>query len=189
MRISSKLLADPGTPIVFYARSDLAGLSARLAIGAIDLSVLTFLIVITALPLAILGVEAALKVLVIPIAWAYMAALKRTRVGTLGYRMMGFRLVGLDGRPVSLFHATARFVVLLWLAGVDTFSMVSDENAQTFRDKFAQTYVVRRNAEPAGVARVSYNHYFGFGGSIALADIYRVAETGDERRRPSTTAS
>jgi len=177
-RDSSELL----TEAVLFAHSDLAGFRARVAIMAIDGIVL----VLVAVPLLMLqGLYPTWGATTLPLMalswWAYLGALKTTRFGTLGYRIMGFRLVGLDGEPASILRTTARFLLLHW-GGLDTFWIFDDENRQTFRDKFAGTYVVRRAARPTGRGRVSYDVYFMLGAALPVPVVHPTAPTANARR-------
>jgi hypothetical protein len=87
--------------------------------------------------------------------------LKRSKGGTLGYRIGGVRLVGLDGR-----HATWSALILRLLFAVfgplnwlDLIWLAGDPDRQTLRDKLAQTYVVKKKAEPLGTGPVILQYY------------------------------
>jgi len=67
---------------------------------------------------------------------------------TVGKRMMGIRVVGQDGRLISLGRSFLREVVGKWLSGL-VFSLgylwaVWDKDKQAWHDKLVGTYVVRR---------------------------------------------
>jgi hypothetical protein len=59
---------------------------------------------------------------------------------------------------------------LLWLT--------SDANKQTLRDKLTRTYVVDRNAVPAGRAPIIYSQYFIATMSFVLPEVQRPAAEG-----------
>ena len=159
---------------MYYAPEDLAGLGARFAIGAIDGAVLLFMIVVFYFVFEVVGVDVPLRRgYLLPFFVGYLGGIKGTRLGTLGYRLMGYRLVGLDGRPPSVTRSMARSVFTLFWFGLDTFWVKNDENKQAFRDKLAGTYVVRRGAEPLGAGRLSYSEYFVAGGSVRVAEVQR----------------
>jgi|SRR5712691_6870931 len=107
-------------------------------------------------------------------AFCYFVVLKRSKVGTLGYRVGGVRIVGLDGQTPSFFSLTQRllfapmgpvmwFLDLIWLSG--------DTHRQALRDKFAETYVIKRNAEPVGRGRLVYRYYEILGYNFLFREI------------------
>jgi hypothetical protein len=62
-------------------------------------------------------------------------------------------------------------VDLIWLSG--------DPQKQALRDKFAQTYVIRKEASPAGSGKVVHRQYYFMGCSFLFREIKveRTAET------------
>jgi hypothetical protein len=52
---------------------------------------------------------------------------------------------------------------ILWLS--------SDAHRQALRDKFTQTYVVRKNAQPAGTGKLIYRYYEIFGYNFLFREI------------------
>ena len=162
---------------VFYALADHAGILRRLCIVAVDFAVL-------------LGLGALLFVagdrwewipqcpveLWLLAVYLYMAVLKMTPWGTVGYLLTGVRLVDLRGRRPSLWRVTLRLIFLvlgpinmlfdiIWLGG--------DPNRQSIRDKFAGTYVIRKRAVPAGEGRVKYVTYFFLCHCLTFEEIER----------------
>jgi uncharacterized RDD family membrane protein YckC len=110
----------------------------------------------------------------VAILFAYFVIFKRSRFGTVGYRVFKVRIVGLDGQPPSLGSLTLRWsfmalgplnylLDLLWLS--------SDPHRQAVRDKFAHTYVVKQGAEPAGTAKVIYRYYDILGYNFLFREI------------------
>ena len=96
------------------------------------------------------------------LAFCYFVVLKRSTVGTLGFRIGKVKVVGIDGRRADWFGLIVRLLFgvlgplnwlmdLLWLSG--------DTHRQALRDKFTGTYVVKRLAEPAGTGKVVYRSY------------------------------
>ena len=64
--------------------------------------------------------------------------------------------------PVVL--GPANFLVdLLWIS--------SDPSKQALRDKIAHTYVIRKNAVPAGTGQVVYRTYMLFGWTLLSAEV------------------
>jgi uncharacterized RDD family membrane protein YckC len=107
------------------------------------------------------------------ILFCYFVVLKRSAL-TLGYRVLGVRIVGLDGQSPSLWNLTVRMMFLFpgplnyvldfgWLSG--------DSHRQALHDKFAQTYVIRKGAAPVGTGKVIYCQYFILGGSFLFREI------------------
>ncbi len=94
--------------------------------------------------------------------FCYFVLLKRSTFGTLGFRLAGVRIVGLDGQRPSVCSLSLRlmFMVLGPLNYLlDLFWLPSDQHRQALRDKFAQSYVVKRTAAPAGTAKVVHRYY------------------------------
>jgi len=144
----------------YYSAEDCAGLMLRITAVTVDLVVLLFLLIPFAFALEVLGVippEGPLPRWFIganfSIAYLYLTALKRSRIRTPGYWVTGLRIVNLKGRPPSMFVMTLR--MLWWILGpinplMDMFFISNNDQRQTIRDKMMGTYVVRRNAKPAG---------------------------------------
>jgi len=151
---------------VYYRREDYASFWRRMAVDAIDFVVagaLAFLLM-TGLWAVFPSLSAADGFMVGAAAagFGYFVVLKRSRFRTLGYRLCGVRIVGLDGRTPgwgSLMYRVAfallgplNWVVdLLWLSG--------DVHRQSLRDKHAHTYVIKASAEPAGTGKVGFHYY------------------------------
>ena len=96
------------------------------------------------------------------LAFCYFVVLKRSTVGTIGFRICKVKVVGIDGRRAGWFGLIVRFSFgvlgpmnwftdLLWLSG--------DTHRQALRDKITATYVVKRLAEPADTGKVVYRNY------------------------------
>jgi uncharacterized RDD family membrane protein YckC len=89
----------------------------------------------------------------------YHTALRRLRGGTLGYRLMGVRLVNQRGETPSWRTVGLRF--LLGVVGVIPLAAtywrcLKDARRQTFHDQWAGTWVVKKRAQPAGPAVTAY---------------------------------
>jgi uncharacterized RDD family membrane protein YckC len=94
--------------------------------------------------------------------FCYFVLLKRSKGGTLGYRVGGIRIIGLDGEHAGILALTLR--MLFMVLGpinylLDIAWLASDEHRQALRDKFADTYVVRREVEPVGSGKVIHRYY------------------------------
>lgn len=79
-------------------------------------------------------------------------------VGTLGFLVTGMRIVNLRGERPSVWRMLFRLG--LWLVGgpfhplLDLCFLAGDPHRQTVRDKLAGTYVVHREATPAGTGKI-----------------------------------
>ena len=160
---------------VFYDRTDCAGILRRFAVLAIDGAVVLVLCGIADVALlTVYAPENWVSVTCLVLAWAYLAPLKTTRWGTLGYHLMGVRLVNLHGEQPTIWRATLRFLFLavgpLNLL-IDPAWVGNDPNRQAFRDKIAGTYVIRRGAVPAGSGPIKYPTYFFIGMAFTLAEV------------------
>ena len=151
---------------VYFRRDDYAGFWLRLLIDLIDALVIATVCLGTTiafdLPLMasiwILNLYLATCAIVV---FCYFVVLKRSKIGTLGYLVGRVRIVGLDGRPATLRALTFRtlFILLGPLGCVDSFWIAGDPHRQALRDKFSQTYVVKRKAAPVGTGKVVFAYY------------------------------
>jgi uncharacterized RDD family membrane protein YckC len=140
----------------YFRREDYAGFWRRLLVDLIDVFVVSVVCTVATIALwdvfpsdrMALNVTLAIWTIV---AFLYFVALKRSPIGTLGYRAAGVRIIGLDGLPATWWPLTLRlmFAVLGPLRGLDLFLLVGDRHRQALRDKFTHTYVVKRNAQPS----------------------------------------
>jgi uncharacterized RDD family membrane protein YckC len=96
----------------------------------------------------------------------YHIALRRSRGGTLGYRLLGIRLVDQTGHPPSWRVLGKRFVLAVILAIPCLFFLplvasylyaLKHPRRQTGHDFWSGTWLVRKNARPAGPALTAYN--------------------------------
>jgi uncharacterized RDD family membrane protein YckC len=159
---------------IYFRREDYASFWLRLLIDLIDgVTVLVFCG--AAFLVLCLFLPGKLVLLVCAgILFCYFVLLKRSSGGTLGYRVAGVRIVGLDGRSAGLFPLTLRLMFMV-LGPVnyllDLAWLASDARRQTLRDKFARTYVVKKRAEPAGSGRLIYRYYLILGYNFLFREI------------------
>ncbi len=112
------------------------------------------------------------------VAYIYLTLLKRSRIRTLGYILMGVRVVDIRGGRPSLLQMTVRMAPLLpvpWSLLFDLGWILDEPQRQTLRDKWAGTLVVRRKAKPIGTAPIRYKR-IGFSGLFLIfpeADLAR----------------
>jgi hypothetical protein len=166
---------------VYYRGEDYAGFVRRLAILAIDTCVLmiglTLVIAAFLLPSGRFSVGPdVVGIAMLMWVYSYMAVLKATRFGSVGYLLTGSRLVNLKGKTPSLLATSIR--VMFLVVGplnpiLDLFYLGGDENRQTLRDKFAATYVIRRHATPAGSGPIEYVRHFVLGWAPVFREVVR----------------
>ena len=151
---------------VYYAPADSPGTFARLFIAVIGF------VVVCTLAVGMVFISDALPdgewreldifpVLLILAIWGYLVPLKRSRIGTLGYRLFGVRVVELQGCPAGLIRLTFRTLMgLAFNPLLDLVAMSSDDNRRGLRDKLCGTCVVRSRAQPVGTGRIGFARFF-----------------------------
>ena len=174
---------------VLFRREDCAGIFRRLLATFVDGTLLVVFLVgwWLACRFTLVGVVGALPGWLwfgssLGAAILYFVVLKRSDLGTAGYRLAGIRVVGLDGSPPGHWAMFHRFAVgglwvftgslmfildLLWIGG--------DDQRQTIRDKMAGTLVVRRNAHPVAEGRQTVRLYSFVGWSLFLREVKPIA--------------
>jgi uncharacterized RDD family membrane protein YckC len=158
---------------VLYDAGDHLGVMRRLLIDVVDTTVAIVLAVILSVLASLITVWGPL------IAWtgvwiAYFVLLKGSRFRTLGYVMAGARIVNFQGQRPSYLQLLGRvaFTVLGPVNFVVDLCWISiDPSRQALRDKFAHTFVIRKNAMPAGVGRIVYPTYMMFGWTLMFAEV------------------
>jgi uncharacterized RDD family membrane protein YckC len=148
---------------VFYAAGDYVGMGRRIVILIIDSLVLAILLFCVTIALALIRANALVSIAAIfGTFWAYEAVLKRSAMRTLGYRLTGSRIVNLQGQRPSLFALTFRS--LLWMFGpfnllFDLLWCGIDDDRQTLRDRFAETYLIHESATPIGTGEIHLTYF------------------------------
>ncbi len=166
---------------VYYASKDYACLIRRFIIIGVDFVVMCFVSFITIvlffdLPQDIYHLFLSKTYVVLLFSYLYLAIIKRSDWGTVGYRLTGVRIVNLVGKRPSLWQMTFRFLLLvfgpfyflldiLWLGG--------DEYKQTLRDKIVGTYVIRHDALPLGRGEQLLVQYFLFAWTFMFREVKR----------------
>jgi uncharacterized RDD family membrane protein YckC len=108
--------------------------------------------------------------------WVYLAPVKRSHFGTIGYRILGIKLVSAKGGRPSLINMTIR--MLMWMFGpfnfvLDLVWLGADTESQSLRDCYLGTYLVTRNANPIGRAPVHLARYNAMGFALVYPRVCR----------------
>ena len=166
---------------VYYDRAAYAGFWVRLIVDVIDISVImTISIISTTLFMRVFSPSEQL-IPILFLLWAglwfiYFVLLKRSSFGTLGYKLCKIRIVNLSGDRPSIIALALRLIFaiigplnilldLIWLSG--------DDNRQALRDKFAQTYVVKKNTNPIGTGKIIYSDFDLWGWRMIFREVKR----------------
>jgi uncharacterized RDD family membrane protein YckC len=152
---------------VYFLHQDYAPFWIRVLVDLIDLVIfgivgglLTMLVMIN-VPFTKTTLNL-LLLMWITVALLYFVVLKRSNFRTLGYRLGRVRIVGLDGQPPSYGALISRLMFgmlgpLNW--ALDLIWLSNDVHRQALRDKFANTYVVKTKAQPAGRGKIVVRYY------------------------------
>lgn len=152
---------------VFYKNSDYAGFFKRVAVVLIDFSfLLLFLLIVKwivdSLPPRFLNSTAALIEITILFSFVYLTIIKASKLRTLGYNLMGVKIVDLKGQRPSFLKMAFRYLLLVVgpLSLIpDILWLISEKTKQTFRDKVSGTYVIKKDAEPTGTGTLQLKYY------------------------------
>jgi uncharacterized RDD family membrane protein YckC len=147
---------------VYYKKDDYAGFLKRVVIAIVDLIVL---LIAAALSLFVTDyfvhdMNSYLKInffIVIILSLLYLAILKRTQKGTIGYILTGVKIVNLKGEKPSIFKMVLRASLLVlgpFELVIDIMWLTSEATKQTLRDKYVGTYVVNKAAQPIGKSKL-----------------------------------
>jgi hypothetical protein len=101
----------------------------------------------------------------------YHIGLKSDRGTTPGYRLMGIKLVSMDGSAVTLRRVAIRQISSLLSAfpcGLGFLWVAFDPNRQAWHDKIAGTYVVKKDATLVGKAHVSRSRWLRTAAVVAF---------------------
>ena len=160
---------------VVYRGEDHVGLVRRLLVFWIDLLLLTFVGSLTWLVFAILSAilrpegNPSLGVgllLWLTVWWIYLVPLKRSRFGTLGYWLLGIKIVSLTGDRPALWRLTMRPLLCLYSPTnlmLDFLWIGADPARQCLRDCYAGTLVVRKHAQPIARTPLHLTRYAALG--------------------------
>jgi len=110
------------------------------------------------------------------VTFCYLAFVKRTNFGGVGYWAIDAKLVDIKGGRPSIFKTVLRSLFLLFgpiNLLIDYIWLYDDKNKQTIRDKIIGTYVVRKDAMPCGEGPIYYSKYFMFGWFFMFPEVKR----------------
>ena len=162
---------------LYYAENDYIGLGKRLLIWAADSCVLAAALGITNLLWHSLPANDTLyKVLslgFLVFAYFYLTVIKVSRIRTLGYRLLGAKVVTFRGERPSLFRMTLRLVLWVLFSFRDIIWVGIDQDRQSLRDRFAGTCVVKDDAISMGQAPIHLAYYQAFCYSLMLPTVCR----------------
>lgn len=106
----------------------------------------------------------------------YFSIIKSSKFQTLGYRFLGLKIIDLHGNRPSSLKMIFRFLVSIFgpfEIPFDIIWLIDDTNKQSLRDKFAETYVIKKNAKPIGSNKIVGYYYFINGYSFFFAEVSR----------------
>ncbi len=163
---------------VYFAETDYIGFSPRIAILIVDSICLVAIWCLVAFVWFILvgDYDRVVAVIVLAVTWCYLVPLKRSRIRTLGYKLLGAKLVTLQGEKPSLVMLTFR--EMLWLFGpfglmIDLIFCGIDSDSQTLRDRFTNMCLVKNSAQPIGRGEIHLAYINMLGYSFALPRVSR----------------
>jgi uncharacterized RDD family membrane protein YckC len=164
---------------VYFRREDYASFWRRAFVDGIDFAVAAIIALILVLVIsAIFDMSDWMAELIMLTAFAitfgYFVVLKRSRFRTVGYRLGGVRVVGLDGLPPGWGTMILRALFIFpgpinWL--LDLTWLSTDRHRQALRDKFTRTYVIRSGASPIGKGRLVYRYYEVCGWNLLIREV------------------
>ncbi len=166
---------------VYFLAQDYASVWRRIAIEAIDgaavvmaTAVVTIAATLVFPDPAVVESQTVLLGTFLFIGFCYFVLLKWSRRRTLGYAIGGVRIVTLRGEHPSLLALAVRYLFAVFGPAnviIDLLWIGNDPYRQALRDKFAQTYVIRKDAQPAGQGIIGYGTYFVLGTSFMFAEV------------------
>lgn len=168
----------------YYDPRDYVGIGRRLIVLLVDSVVLILLGVavwMLFLGLILLGMvqsdpSGLFWIFYLAVIWVYLGPLKRSSFGTVGYHLLGIRLVSAKGGSPSLLTMTMR--MLMWMFGpfnlvLDLLWLGADSENQSLRDCYLGTYLIKKNAKAVGRATVHLTRYNAMGFALAYPRVCR----------------
>ncbi|MBK8812692.1 MAG: RDD family protein [Acidobacteria bacterium] len=180
IRLADNSLGDAD----YYEKKQYAGFLPRLLVTAIDLLVLLIVGTVLWIPFAILIISGAIDgdpsgcfwLLYLTAIWVYLAPVKRSDFGSIGFKLLGIRLVNAKGGKPSLLTMTMRMT--MWMFGpfspvLDLLWLGADTEQQSLRDCYLSTYLVKRNSVPIGRAPIHLTQYYATGFTLSYPRVSR----------------
>lgn len=166
---------------VYFADSDYIGFSPRIMILLVDsicVLAIWFLVAAAFAYFNLVGTyDRLLFTFIFAATWFYLVPLKRSRFRTVGYKLVGAKLVTLRGEKPSLLMLTFR--EMMWLFGpigliIDLVFCGIDSDSQTLRDRFTNMCLVKNSSQPIGRGEIhlAYTNMMGY--SFALPRVSRI---------------
>lgn len=162
---------------VYFAADDYIGAGRRLLMVGVDTVVLGVMVwVLSVLWFSLVGDAKGCAGVVVLAMWLYLVPLKRSGFRTIGYRVIGAKLVNLQGARPVLWLLTLRS--LLWLFGFSPVTLLLeffwchvDDDRQSLRDRITNTCLVKQYATPIGTGEVHTAYYFSCGYIFAYSHV------------------
>lgn len=165
---------------VYYDLNDYAGFFRRFACLLIDAGFigLIYIIFVSLMPSSESpNIQfALLDLLWLIFAFIYYTILKASAIKTLGYRLMGIKIVTLKGRApnfLTMLYRLSRSLLGPFQLPFDILWLTNDENRQTLRDKCVGTYVIKENAVPVGTGVIAAVNYLVLGFDLLFKAVKR----------------
>lgn len=162
---------------VYFAADDYIGAGRRLLMVCVDAVVLGVMVwVLSSVWFYLFGNYELFAGGVVLAMWLYLVPLKRSGFRTIGYRVIGAKLVNLKGARPALWLLTLRS--LLWLFGFSPVTLMLeflwcrvDDDRQSLRDRITNTCLVKHHATPIGTGEVHTAYYFSCGYMFAYSHV------------------
>jgi uncharacterized RDD family membrane protein YckC len=176
--LSSRAIQINGEIRLYFRAEDYAAIWRRFLVDVIDLLTVGLICVVLTAGLGGVVPNNLLLWCWITMFFCYFVLLKKS-FSTLGYRVAGVRIVGLNGQSPSVWNLTVR-TTFMFLGPlnylVDLVWLSRDPHRQAIRDKVAGTYVVRRKAVPIGAGKVMRHQYSMLGCNFLCSEIMTQSE-------------
>lgn len=168
----------------FYDPKDYVGIGRRLIVMIVDWLMLVLIGIVLWMPFLVLILAEVIQsdpsgmfwILFLLAIWVYLAPIKRSDFGTVGYRLLGIKLVSAKGGHPSLINMTIR--MMMWMFGpfnfvLDLLWLGADSENHSLRDCYLSAYLVNRNASSIGRAPVHLTRYNAMGFALAYPRVCR----------------
>ncbi len=158
--------------IAVYRRNDYASFGRRFLAVALDGLVIAVLDVLTLVIAGILRAPVEPLQVIVPL--FYIFVYKADGGDTIGYRLAGIRIVAVDGSEPRFWQMVVREIcailsAVLFFAGM--IAMLFDHYHQTWHDRVAGTYVIKRGAQPFYTFRTERERMVNIPGFIRLSAV------------------